>query len=80
MLLDGEKYSLLQFHFHHPGEANATIEQLWSQFPNSGSEEDVTLDTPVELSQTQIGLFAQRFPDNHRPVQEIGDRVLNGDN
>ena len=150
MLLDGEKYSLLQFHFHHPsehqidgqnaemelhfvheneagekavvgvlihpGEANATIEQLWSQLPDSGNEEDIALDTsinldsllpkslhavhydgslttppcteqvnwsvletPIELSQTQIDLFSQRFPDNHRPVQEVGDRVLNGD-
>lgn len=150
MLLDGEKYFLLQFHFHHPsehqidgqnaemelhfvheneqgekavvgvlihpGEANTTIEQIWSHFPQSGNEEDVILDTPIdldnllpknlhavhydgslttppcteqvnwsvleepiELSQTQIDLFAERFPDNHRPVQEVGDRVLSGD-
>ncbi len=36
-------------------------------------------EDPIELSQKQIDLFAQRFPDNHRPVQKIGDRLLNGD-
>ncbi|WP_037290763.1 carbonic anhydrase [Saccharibacillus sacchari] len=150
MLLDGEKYSLLQFHFHHPsehqidgqnaemelhfvheneqgekavvgvlihpGKANPAIKQLWSQLPESGNEESVILNTPIdlddllpenlhavhydgslttppcteqvnwsvledpiELSQAQIDLFAERFPDNHRPVQEVGNRVLNGD-
>lgn len=150
MLLNGEKYTLLQFHFHHPsehqidgknaemelhfvhenaqgekavvgvliqpGQVNPMIEQLWSHLPDPNNEEGETLDTPIDLnallpkdmhavhydgslttppctehvnwsvleepiklSQQQIDLFSSRFPDNHRPIQDLGDRVLNGE-
>ncbi|GGO09474.1 carbonic anhydrase [Saccharibacillus kuerlensis] len=151
MTLDGEKYKLLQFHFHHPsehqvdgknaemelhfvhenekgekavvgvlinpGEENSAYKYLWSHLPEEESEEAVPLDSPIdlnallpqdlhsvhydgslttppctehvnwsvleepiELSQAQIDLFAKLFPDNHRPIQELGDRELSGDN
>ncbi|WP_172254780.1 carbonic anhydrase family protein [Saccharibacillus deserti] len=150
IMLDGEKYTLLQFHFHHPSEhqtdgknaemelhlvhenakgekavvgvlihpgaSNPVIEQLWSHLPDPANTDGETLDTPIDLlallpqnlhavhydgslttppcsehvnwsvleepitlSQAQIDLFAQRFPDNHRPVQDLGKRALNGD-
>lgn len=34
------------------------------------------LETPIELSREQIERFAAIFPDNHRPVQEVGVREL----
>ncbi|NGZ77060.1 carbonic anhydrase [Saccharibacillus alkalitolerans] len=147
VMLDGQKYTLLQFHFHHPsehqidgknaemelhfvhqndkgekavvgvlinpGKANAVFADLWKHLPEKASEEAVplaspidlsvllpqdlhsvhydgslttppctehvnwnVLEQPIELSQEQIDLFAKLFPDNHRPVQELGDRTL----
>jgi len=147
IMLEGQKYKLLQFHFHHPsehqidgknaemelhfvhendkgekavvgilihpGQANAVFADLWNHLPEQASEEALplsspidlsvllpkdlhsvhydgslttppctehvnwnVLEQPIELSQEQIDRFAKLFPDNHRPVQQLGDRTL----
>ncbi|AWB43475.1 carbonic anhydrase [Paenibacillus sp. CAA11] len=147
ILLDGTKYTLAQFHFHHPSEhqldgknaeielhfvhksddgrsavlgvliksgtENAAFKQVWSHLPAKSSEtanelkeqialtdllpanlhsvrytgslttppcsEDVSwtvLDHPIQMSKEQIAKFAALFPDNHRPVQPLGDRTV----
>ncbi len=36
----------------------------------------LVLKSPVELSPEQVAAFAQRYPNNARPVQPLGDRVV----
>ncbi|MFB5759233.1 carbonic anhydrase [Paenibacillus medicaginis] len=145
IVLDGTRFMLAQFHFHHPSEhqidgqhadmelhfvhksgdgktavlgvlikkgaENKAFESIWSSMPATETEEAVeledtvdpasmlpanlhsirysgslttppctegvswiVLDNPIEMSQAQIDQFAAIFPDNHRPVQPLGDR------
>ncbi len=39
----------------------------------------IVLEQPIEMSADQINQFATLFPDNHRPVQELGARKLTAD-
>lgn len=148
IVLDGTKYILAQFHFHHPSEhqidghnaqmelhfvhksqdgrsavlgvlieagaENKAFEQIWNNLPTDESDsatelkeatrlaellptdlhsvrytgslttppctEDVrwtVLDHPIQMSEAQIAKFATLFPDNHRPVQPLGERKVN---
>jgi len=36
----------------------------------------VVMESPIEMSKTQIAAFAKLFGDNHRPVQELNDRTI----
>jgi carbonic anhydrase len=36
----------------------------------------IVLKSPVEISREQIATFARRYPNNARPVQPVGDRVV----
>ncbi|MFM9280992.1 carbonic anhydrase [Paenibacillus jiagnxiensis] len=147
IMLDGSKFTLSQFHFHHPSEhqingqnadmelhfvhkredgktavlgvlikngaENQAFKSVWSSIPAEETEEAVelqssidlvsmlpanlhsirysgslttppcteevswtVLDNPIEMSQAQIDQFAAIFPDNHRPVQPLGERKV----
>ncbi|MFB5265353.1 carbonic anhydrase [Paenibacillus enshidis] len=147
IMLDGSRFTLAQFHFHHPSEhqingqnadmelhfvhqsedgktavlgvlinngaENKAFESIWSSMPAKETEETVelegtinlasmlpenlhsiryngslttpsctegvswiVLDNPIEMSQAQIDQFAAIFPDNHRPVQPLGERKV----
>jgi carbonic anhydrase len=147
IMLDGTRFTLAQFHFHHPsehqidgqhadmelhfvhksedgktavlgvlikkGSVNKAFESLWSSMPDKETEEAielagtvdlasmlpanlhsirysgslttppctegvswVVLDNPIEMSQAQIDQFAAIFPDNHRPIQPVGERKV----
>lgn len=149
IILDGTKFTLKQFHFHHPsehqidgknaemelhfvhqsdhgstavlgvliqnGKENKAFSPIWSKLPKDVSKEAAlekeinlaallpkdlhsvryngslttppctehvnwtVLEKPVEMSAEQISQFATIFPDNHRPVQQLGARKLTTD-
>ncbi|WCM61685.1 carbonic anhydrase [Paenibacillus polymyxa] len=150
IMLDGTKFTLKQFHFHHPsehqidgknaemelhfvhqsdngstavlgvliqsGKENKAFNRIWSKLPKDNSQEAAALDEeinlaallpkdlhsvryngslttppctehvnwtvleqPIEMSADQINQFAAIFPDNHRPVQQLGTRELTAD-
>ena len=146
IVLDGVRYALQQFHFHHrsehtvdgvgtplemhlvhrsgrgalavvgvlftEGAANAALAPVWTRMPpESGASRTapapldlaallpagrttwryrgslttppctegvawVILTEPLTLSAAQIEAFAALYPNNRRPVQPLGDRVL----
>lgn len=147
MILENTKYTLAQFHFHHPsehqidgkntemelhlvhksesgqtavvgvlivnGKENKAFENIWNELPQQETKEPISLgqpidvqsllpndlhsirytgslttppcsedvswvilDHPIEMSSAQIAKFAQLFPDNHRPVQPLLDRLV----
>ncbi|MGW9530548.1 carbonic anhydrase [Paenibacillus terrae] len=146
IVLDGTKFTLKQFHFHHPsehqidgknadmelhfvhqsdsgntavlgvliqtGKENKAFNGIWSKLPKDVSQEEAlegelnlatllpkdlhsvryngslttppctehvnwtVLEQPIEMSADQISQFATLFPDNHRPVQQLGARKL----
>ncbi|EHS59702.1 carbonic anhydrase [Paenibacillus sp. Aloe-11] len=149
IVLDGTKFTLKQFHFHHPsehqidgknadmelhfvhqsdngstavlgvliqnGNENKAFSRIWSKLPTDVSKEAaleeeinlaallpkdlhsirysgslttppctehvnwIVLEQPIEMSADQISRFATLFPDNHRPVQQLGTRKLTTD-
>ncbi|WP_025719649.1 carbonic anhydrase [Paenibacillus sp. 1-18] len=149
IVLDGTKFTLKQFHFHHPsehqidgknadmelhfvhqsdngstavlgvliqgGKENKAFSRIWSKLPKDVSQEEAlegelnlatllpkdlhsvryngslttppctehvnwtVLEQPIEMSADQISQFAALFPDNHRPVQQLGARKLTTD-
>ncbi|MGG1650648.1 carbonic anhydrase [Paenibacillus sp. NRS-1780] len=149
IVLDGTKFTLKQFHFHHPsehqidgknadmelhfvhqgdngstavlgvliqgGKENKAFSRIWSKLPKDVSQEEAlegelnlaillpkdlhsiryngslttppctehvnwtVLEQPIEMSADQISRFAALFPDNHRPVQQLGARELTTD-
>ncbi|WP_050183104.1 carbonic anhydrase [Domibacillus robiginosus] len=44
--------------------------------PCSEGVQWVVYKQPIEMSTEQINIFREIFPDNHRPVQAIGDREV----
>lgn len=44
--------------------------------PCSEGVQWVVFKQPIEMSREQINTFRQIFPDNHRPIQEIGERTI----
>ncbi|MDP4097277.1 carbonic anhydrase family protein [Paenibacillus sp. P96] len=147
IVLDGTKFTLTQFHFHHPsehqingqnadmelhfvhksennrtavlgilienGSEHMAFESFWDNLPTDETKKTVELESaidltsllpanlqsihysgslttppctenvswtvlehPIEMSQEQIAKFAAIFPDNHRPVQPLGDREI----
>ncbi|WP_311081108.1 carbonic anhydrase family protein [Paenibacillus polymyxa] len=149
IVVDGTKFTLKQFHFHHPsehqiegknaemelhfvhqsdsgstavlgvliqkGKENQAFSRIWSKLPKDTSQEAnlegeinlatllpkdlhsvryngslttppctehvnwTVLEQPIEMSPDQINQFAAIFPDNHRPVQQLGTRELKAD-
>jgi len=44
--------------------------------PCTEEVEWIILEQPIELSQEQIQVFQQIFPDNHRPIQPLNEREV----
>jgi len=88
----GEKYELLQFHFHHPSEhllAGKPFDLECHFVHRSGAgnlavvgvfivpgSRNAVLQKPIEASAEQIRQFAALFPNNARPVQGRHRRFL----
>ncbi|MBE0340471.1 carbonic anhydrase [Paenibacillus sp. 28ISP30-2] len=150
IVVDGTRYTLKQFHFHHPsehqidgknaemelhfvhqsdngrtavlgvliqrGKENKAFNSIWSKLPKDTTSQDAALEEginlasllpkdlhsvryngslttppctehvnwtileqPIKMSADQISRFATIFPDNHRPVQQLGARELTAD-
>ncbi|WP_149095474.1 carbonic anhydrase [Paenibacillus terrae] len=150
IVVDGTRYTLKQFHFHHPSEhqidgknaemelhfvhqsdngrtavlgvliqrgtENKAFNSIWSKLPKDTTSQDAALEEginlasllpkdlhsvryngslttppctehvnwtileqPIKMSADQISRFATIFPDNHRPVQQLGARELTAD-